>query len=56
MKTYGEWLSATLNDEKTHNELTAIKDDKDEINDRFYCELKFGTGGLRGKLGAGTTE
>ena len=56
MKTYGEWLSATLNDEKTHNELTAIKDDKDEINDRFYCELKFGTGGLRGKLGAGTNR
>ena len=56
LSAYDEWLSATVNDEKTHAELTAIKADKDEINDRFYCELKFGTGGLRGKIGAGTNR
>ena len=56
MEKYIEWLSATANDEKTYSELSSIKSDKDEINDRFYCELKFGTGGLRGKLGAGTNR
>ncbi len=56
MEIYDEWLAATIKDEKTHDELLSIKNDKNEINDRFYCELKFGTGGLRGKLGAGTNR
>lgn len=56
LNEYYKWLAATINDEKTHDELLSIKGDKDEINDRFYCELKFGTGGLRGKLGAGTNR
>lgn len=56
LNEYYKWLAATINDEKTHDELLKIKSDKDEINDRFYCELKFGTGGLRGKLGAGTNR
>ncbi len=35
-------------------ELESVSDDEDAINERFYCELEFGTGGLRGKLRAGT--
>ena len=53
---YIEWLKATEQDENLHRELVGIKDDEAEINDRFYCDLKFGTGGLRGKLGAGTNR
>ena len=53
---YLEWLKATESDEKSHSELLALKDDEAEINDRFYCDLKFGTGGLRGKLGIGTNR
>ncbi len=50
---FNSWLLNT--DTKTAEELKAIKDDK-EIYDRFYCELEFGTGGLRGVLGAGTNR
>ena len=53
---YKEWLIATENDEKSHSELLALTGDEEEINDRFYCDLKFGTGGLRGKLGLGTNR
>lgn len=53
---YKEWLIATENDEKSHSELLALTGDEEEINDRFYCDLKFGTGGLRGKLGIGTNR
>lgn len=56
MDVYNEWLLATINDENTQKELLSVNDDINEINDRFYCELKFGTGGLRGKLGAGTNR
>ena len=55
-EVYNEWLAATENDEKSHGELLAVGNDEEDINDRFYCELKFGTGGLRGKLGAGTNR
>lgn len=54
--TYSRWLNAAKNDERLARELEGIKDDLKEITDRFYCELKFGTGGLRGKLGAGTNR
>lgn len=56
MEEYQKWLTATNDNKILHEELVAISENNDEINDRFYCELKFGTGGLRGKLGAGTNR
>lgn len=50
---YDFWLKDSYFDEETRNELNAIKDDEKEIEDRFYKELEFGTGGLRGVIGAG---
>ena len=47
---YKEWLENPYYDEKTKNELLAIKDDEKEIEDRFYKELEFGTGGMREPL------
>ena len=52
MDKYNLWLTF---DEKTKAELEAIKDEK-EIEDRFYKDLAFGTGGLRGIMGAGTNR
>ena len=49
---YNQWLTF---DEETRKELEAITDEK-EIEDRFYKELAFGTGGLRGIMGAGTNR
>jgi len=54
-ETYNEWLTSSYFDENTKNELKNIKDEK-EIEDRFYCDLEFGTGGLRGVIGAGTNR
>ena len=53
---YKKWSEDKFFDEKTRNELLAIKDDAEEIKDRFVQELAFGTAGLRGKLGAGTNR
>lgn len=53
---YIYWLSKTENDKKTHNELLKIEKDENEIKERFYKDLEFGTGGLRGILGAGTNR
>lgn len=53
---YREWCTNTYFDEKTREELKAIEQDKDEIEDRFYRQLEFGTGGLRGVIGAGTNR
>jgi len=50
---YNLWLNDPYFDEATRDELKAIKDDEKEIEDRFYKELEFGTGGLRGVIGAG---
>ncbi|WMC91770.1 phospho-sugar mutase [Kineothrix sp. MB12-C1] len=50
------WLNDSYFDEATKKELVAIKDDEKEIEDRFYKELEFGTGGLRGVIGAGTNR
>lgn len=50
---YEEWLSNSCFDEATKAELTAIRDDENEIKERFYQELEFGTAGLRGIIGAG---
>ena len=56
MKVYEKWCSDTYFDEATRNELAAIKDNEKEIEDRFYKDLEFGTGGLRGVIGAGTNR
>ncbi len=56
MKRYQEWCNNNHIDEKTKKELTKIKNDKKEIEERFYTNLAFGTGGLRGIIGAGTNR
>ena len=53
---YAFWLEDSYFDQETKDELLAIKDNEAEIEDRFYKELEFGTGGLRGVLGAGTNR
>ena len=50
------WLSDSYFDEKTKEELLAVRNDEKEIEDRFYKDLAFGTGGLRGVIGAGTNR
>lgn len=56
MKVYEQWCTDPYFDDATKQELLAIKDDKAEIEDRFYRQLEFGTGGLRGVIGAGTNR
>lgn len=53
MDTYKLWLTSDYFDETVKSELRAIADDEKEIEDRFYKGLQFGTGGLRGMIGAG---
>ena len=53
---YESWLKSTAVDEATKEELRAIEGDEKEIEDRFYKELEFGTGGLRGVMGAGSNR
>ena len=53
MKIYQEWLSNPYFDEATKAELRAIEGDENEIKERFYMDLEFGTAGLRGVIGAG---
>lgn len=55
LSKYEKWLTSSYIDENTKLELSKIKDDK-EIEDRFYKDLEFGTGGLRGIIGAGTNR
>lgn len=56
MDQFQFWLEDDYFDEKTKEELSAIRDNAGEIEDRFYKELEFGTGGLRGVIGAGTNR
>ena len=56
LEEYKKWCEANEFDEETKKELLSIKDDKMEIEDRFYQELEFGTAGLRGVIGAGTNR
>ena len=56
LEKYKEWLGNPCFDEETRAELYSIKDNSKEIEDRFYRELEFGTGGLRGIIGAGTNR
>lgn len=55
-KEYEFWLESEYFDESAKAELRAIAGDEKEIEDRFYRELEFGTGGLRGVLGIGTNR
>ncbi|GEQ20885.1 phosphomannomutase [Clostridium butyricum] len=52
---YNRWLSLDIINKQTKDELLSIKDEK-EIEDRFYKDLEFGTGGLRGVIGAGSNR
>ena len=53
---YNEWLNDDCFDDETKKELESIRDNEEEIKDRFYKELEFGTAGLRGVIGAGTNR
>ncbi len=53
---YNEWLEKATADPDLKAELLAVKDNEDEILDRFYRCLEFGTAGLRGVIGAGTNR
>lgn len=53
---YESWLNDPYFDEETKEELRAIAEDENEIKERFYTELEFGTAGLRGVIGAGTNR
>lgn len=55
-ETYQKWCADPYFDEETRAELKAIAGDEAEIQDRFYRQLEFGTGGLRGVIGAGTNR
>ncbi len=54
LEKYNEWLAYDKLDDEIKLELMAIGEDEQEIRERFLSDLKFGTGGLRGILGAGT--
>lgn len=56
MDEFKFWLEDDYFDQATKDELLAIQDDEKEIEERFYKELEFGTGGLRGVIGAGTNR
>lgn len=55
-QSYNEWLENAVEDKDLKAELESIKNNEDEIYDRFYTALKFGTAGLRGIIGAGTNR
>ena len=55
-KNYEYWCTSPIFDDATKSELKSLEGNEDEIFDRFYRELEFGTGGLRGVLGAGTNR
>ena len=56
LEKYEEWCKNPVFDEKTREELLSIKGNDAEIKERFYQDLEFGTGGLRGIIGAGTNR
>ncbi len=55
-RRYAQWLENELYDADLKAELETIKGDEEKINDAFYRDLEFGTGGLRGVIGAGTNR
>lgn len=56
MEVYKSWCDNMYFDEATRDELKSIANDEKEIEDRFYKDLEFGTGGLRGVIGNGTNR
>ncbi len=56
LEKYDLWANDNYFDEETRKELKAIENNDDEIKDRFFKDLEFGTGGLRGVIGAGTNR
>lgn len=56
LESYKMWLTNDCFDDETKAELKAIENDDNEIKERFFTELKFGTAGLRGIIGAGTNR
>lgn len=56
LKAYEQWLQDPYFDEATKKELEGIRNDDNEIKERFYTDLEFGTAGLRGIIGAGTNR
>jgi len=55
-KKWEYWLESPAVDEKTKKELKKLSDKPQEIEERFYKDLEFGTAGLRGVLGAGSNR
>ncbi|MDD7184243.1 MAG: phospho-sugar mutase [Oscillospiraceae bacterium] len=56
MELYSLWCKNAVDDSDLQNELKSIENDQPAIRDRFYRDLEFGTGGLRGVIGAGTNR
>ena len=56
MDKYKSWVENEYFDKETREELKGIANNESEIEDRFYKDLEFGTGGMRGKIGAGTNR
>ncbi len=56
MNSYNDWCKNATEDNDLITELESIKNNEDEIHERFYTSLKFGTAGLRGIIGAGTNR
>lgn len=56
MENYKKWLVSQVVNEVSRNELLTIQDNEEEIKERFYTNLEFGTGGLRGIIGSGTNR
>ena len=56
MESYNQWCQSATDDKDLIAELESIKNNKDEIYERFYRSLEFGTAGLRGVIGAGTNR
>ena len=52
-EVYEQWIANPYFDEATKEELKSIAEDENEIKERFYMDLEFGTAGLRGIIGAG---
>lgn len=56
MENYKKWIVSQVVNDVSRNELLTIQDNEEEIKERFYTNLEFGTGGLRGIIGAGTNR
>ena len=56
MEIYREWKNSPFVDDETKAELAALEGNDGEIYERFYQAIEFGTGGMRGIIGAGTNR